>query len=79
DDCGHSGAAVPAVVVGGGITALEIVEGLAAQRVQVHYLLRGERYWGNVLDETESHIVERRLRDEGVHLHYHTELAEILG
>lgn len=68
-----------AVVVGGGITALEIVEGLAAQRVQVHYLLRGERYWGSVLDETESRIVENRLRDEGVHLHFHTELAEILG
>ncbi len=68
-----------AIVVGGGITALEIVEGLAAQRVQVHYLLRGERYWGNVLDETESRIVEHRLRNEGVHLHYHTEVAEILG
>lgn len=68
-----------AVVVGGGITALEIVEGLAAQRVQVHYLLRGERYWGSVLDETESRIVEHRLRDDGVHLHYHTELVDILG
>lgn len=68
-----------AIVVGGGITALEIVEGLAAQRVQVHYLLRGERYWGSVLDETESRIVEHRLRNEGVHLHFHTELAEILG
>ncbi len=68
-----------AVVVGGGITALEIVEGLAAQRVQVHYLLRGERYWGNVLDETESRIVEDRLRAEGVHLHFNTELSEIVS
>jgi NADPH-dependent 2,4-dienoyl-CoA reductase/sulfur reductase-like enzyme len=29
-----------AVVVGGGITALEIVEGLIARKVEVHYLLR---------------------------------------
>jgi NAD(P)H-nitrite reductase large subunit len=68
-----------AVVVGGGITALEIVEGLRARQVEVHYLLRGDRYWSNVLDETESRIVEARLQAEGVHLHYRTELAAILG
>ena len=68
-----------AVVVGGGITALEIVEGLRARHAHTHYFLRGERYWGNVLDETESHIVEQRLLQEGVPLHYHTELAEIVG
>lgn len=67
-----------AVVVGGGITALEIVEGLAAQGLKPDYLLRGERYWGNVLDETESRIVETRLSEEGVRIHYHTELAEIV-
>ena len=67
-----------AVVVGGGITALEIVEGLVARKVRVHYLLRGDRYWSNVLDETESRIVENRLREEGVEIHYHTEIAEIL-
>ncbi len=67
-----------AVVVGGGITALEIVEGLAALGVHPHYFLRGDRYWSNVLDETESHIVEERLRADGVELHYHTELAQIV-
>lgn len=39
-----------AVVVGGGITALELAEGLHACGVNVHYLLRGARYWANVLD-----------------------------
>jgi nitrite reductase (NADH) large subunit len=68
-----------AVVVGGGITALELVEGLRARHVRTHYFLRGERYWGNVLDETESKIVEHRLQEEGVEIHYHTEIAEILG
>jgi NADPH-dependent 2,4-dienoyl-CoA reductase/sulfur reductase-like enzyme len=47
-----------AMVVGGGITALELVEGLVARGVKVHYLLRGDRYWGNVLDEQESKIVD---------------------
>ncbi len=67
-----------AVVVGGGITALEIVEGLLARGVKVRYFLRGERYWGSVLDEAESKIVEHRLKEEGVQIHYRTELAEIL-
>jgi NAD(P)H-nitrite reductase large subunit len=68
-----------AVVVGGGITALELVEGLVSRGVKVHYLLRGERYWSNVLDEQESRIVEHRLKDEGVTLHYHTEVSEVTG
>jgi len=68
-----------AVVVGGGITALEMVEGFVAQGMKVHYLLRGDRYWSNVLDEQESQIVEHRLQEEGVKLHYQSEIAEVLG
>lgn len=68
-----------AVVVGGGITALELVEGLISQRVKVTYLLRGDRYWSNVLEEQESRIVEKRLKEEGVELIYHAELIEVLG
>lgn len=68
-----------AVVVGGGITALELTEGLLARGMNVHYLLRGERYWSNVLDEHESRIVEARLQVEGVTLHFHSELKEIIG
>jgi NAD(P)H-nitrite reductase large subunit len=67
-----------AVVIGGGITALEIVEGLRANGVKTHYFLRGDRYWGNVLDETESRIIENRLKEEGVKIHYRTEAEEIL-
>ena len=68
-----------ALVVGGGITALEIVEGLLARRVHVHYLMRRDRYWSNVLSESESHLVEDALRDHGVEIHYFTEVAEIVG
>jgi len=68
-----------AVVVGGGITALELVEGLRSRGVKVHYLLRGDRYWGNVLDEQESKIIEHRLQEDGVKLHHHAELIEVLG
>ena len=67
-----------AVVIGGGITAIELVEGLRARRVRVHYLLRGERYWSNVLDAIEAGIVEKRLQEEGVQLHFRSELGEVI-
>jgi NAD(P)H-nitrite reductase large subunit len=68
-----------AVVVGGGITALELTEGLLSRGMNVHYLLRGDRYWSNVLDEHESKIVEHRLQEEGVILHHHAEIIEVTG
>ena len=68
-----------AIVVGGGITALELTEGLLSRGVHVHYLLRDTRYWSNVLDEHESRIVEARLQEEGVELHFRSEVQEILG
>lgn len=73
------GPARAAVVVGGGSTALELVEGFAARGLDTHYLLRGERYWAKVLDRVESAIVEARLLAGGVHLHRHTGIREVLG
>lgn len=75
----RGGRGTRAVVVGGGITALEIVEGLRARGSQVDYLMRQDRYWRNVLSEPESRLVEDGLRREGIGLHHFTELARILG
>lgn len=69
----------PAVVVGGGITALELAEGLRARGMKVHYFLRGTRYWSDVLDEVESEIVLSRLRHEGVEIHFQTQIQQALG
>lgn len=68
-----------AIVVGGGSTALEIVEGLHAQGMQVRYFLRGDRYWSKVLDPVESALVEERLEEEGVRIHRRTEVARAVG
>ncbi len=68
-----------AVVVGGGVTALELVEGLTARNVRVHYFLRKERYWSSVLDADESEIILERLQEEGAIIHTNTQAAEILG
>lgn len=75
----HARRGKTAVVVGGGITAIELAEGLLSRGMKVHYLLRGDRYWSNVLDEQESRIIEHRLQEEGVTLHHHAELSEVTG
>ncbi len=68
-----------AVVVGGGVLALELVEGLVEQGKKVHFLLRGDWYWSNLLVEAESRMVEHHLAMDGVILHHCTEIEEILG
>ncbi len=68
-----------AVVVGGGFTALELVEGLVSRGMKTHYLLRGDRFWPKVLSKAESGIVENRLRRQGVEIHHNTEVVRVLG
>jgi NADPH-dependent 2,4-dienoyl-CoA reductase/sulfur reductase-like enzyme len=68
-----------AIVVGGGVVGIELAEGLAAQGIKVHYLLRGGWFWPNVLDEMEARLVECHLVQEGITLHHHEEIVEILG
>jgi NADPH-dependent 2,4-dienoyl-CoA reductase/sulfur reductase-like enzyme len=68
-----------AVVVGGGVVGLELVEGLVAQGIKVHYFLRGDWFWPNVLREVESRMIERYLAHDEVTLHHQTEIVEILG
>ncbi len=68
-----------AVVVGGGVVAVELVEGLLAQGIKVHYFLRGDWFWANVLGESEARMVERHLSHDEVTIHHNTEIAEILG
>ena len=49
----RAGLARAAVVVGGGITALEMAEGLAHHRVETHYLVRKNNLWSALLNDSE--------------------------
>lgn len=68
-----------AVVVGGGITALEMAEGLAYRKVETHYLVRKNNLWSALLNDQESSLVEKQILHHGVHIHYGRECAEVLG
>lgn len=68
-----------AVVIGGGITALEMAEGFAHQKVETHYFVRRDMLWSTVFNKTESELLAARMEEHGVHIHYNTEIAEVLG
>jgi NAD(P)H-nitrite reductase large subunit len=68
-----------AVVVGGGITAMELAEGLRHQGARTHFLQRGDRLWPRLFDERESAIIEHQVHHEGIELHYKEEIEEAIG
>jgi NAD(P)H-nitrite reductase large subunit len=68
-----------AVVIGGGITALEMAEGFAHQKVETHYFVRRDTLWSTVFNKTESKLLAERMEAHGVHIHYNTEITEVLG
>ncbi len=68
-----------AVVGGGGITAMELTEGLAHYKVETHYLVRKTNLWSTLLNDQESKLVETQILHHGAQVHYNREIAEIVG
>ncbi|WP_266206041.1 NAD(P)/FAD-dependent oxidoreductase [Pontibacter kalidii] len=67
-----------AVVVGGGLIGVELVEMLLSRKIPVTYLVREEHFWEHILPKEESELVMRHLREHHVDLRLQTELKEIL-
>jgi len=53
-----------AVVWGEGLLGLEMARACREAGLEVTYLLRGDRFWPEVLDEDAADLVERRLQDK---------------
>ncbi|NNE54680.1 MAG: NAD(P)/FAD-dependent oxidoreductase, partial [Flavobacteriales bacterium] len=68
-----------AVIVGGGLIGVELAEMLLTRDIPVTFLVRENRFWGNVLPEQEGELVARHMREHHVDLHFETELKEILS
>ncbi|NJL14452.1 MAG: FAD-dependent oxidoreductase [Microscillaceae bacterium] len=67
-----------AVVVGGGLIGVEMAEMWLTRGVPVTFLVREDRFWGNVLPREEGELVARHLKEHHVDLRFETELKEIL-
>lgn len=67
-----------AVILGGGLIGVEMAEMLHSRHIPVTYLIRESHFWGNILPENESILIDNHLINHGVDLRQETELEEIL-
>lgn len=69
-----------AVVVGGGLIGVEMAEMLHSRGIEVDYLIREDKFWGNVLPKEDGDFIANHLKnDHGINLHFNTELKSIEG
>lgn len=68
-----------AVVAGGGLIGIEMVEMLRSRDINVHFLIRELKFWNKVLPDPESDMVTRHMQEHGVQVHFKTELKSIQG
>jgi NADPH-dependent 2,4-dienoyl-CoA reductase/sulfur reductase-like enzyme len=66
-----------AVIVGGGLIGIEMAEMLHSRNIHVTFLVREPSYWSNVLNDEESAMVNRLIREQGTGLELGTELGSI--
>lgn len=63
-----------AVIVGGGLIGVELAEMLLTRNIQVTFLVREDRFWGNVLPKEEGELVAKHMVDHHIDLRLNTEL-----
>ncbi|HEV8385188.1 MAG TPA: FAD/NAD(P)-binding oxidoreductase [Candidatus Acidoferrales bacterium] len=67
-----------AVVVGGGLIGVELVECLVFHGKKVTFLVRSPHYWPAALEAEESEIVTAHIRRHGVDVRGSEEISEVL-
>ncbi|OUR63392.1 FAD-dependent oxidoreductase [Colwellia sp. 39_35_sub15_T18] len=66
-----------AVMVGGGLIGVEMAEMLISRGIQVTFLVREDRFWGNILPHGEAELVQKHAEHHGIDFRFETELKEI--
>ena len=67
-----------AVVVGGGLIGIELVEMLMSRNIGVTFLIREKSFWNSVLPKGESELITKHLLEHQVDLRLETTLDEIM-
>ncbi len=68
-----------AVVIGGGLHAIETVIGLLYWDIRVHWLIRGDTFLPRMLDRPASDMVLERIQRVGAKIYTETEAVGIVG
>ncbi|MCJ7465677.1 MAG: FAD-dependent oxidoreductase [Maribacter sp.] len=68
-----------AVVVGGGLIGIELVEMLRSRKIPVTFLVREKSFWNGVLPQGESQMINEHILEHHIDLRLATNLKEILS
>ena len=68
-----------AVVVGGGLIGIELVEMLQSRNIPVTFLVRESNFWNGVLPDTDSKLITQHIQKHGVDLRLNSNLREVRG
>jgi NADPH-dependent 2,4-dienoyl-CoA reductase/sulfur reductase-like enzyme len=68
-----------AVVIGGGVHAIETAMGLLYWGIRVHWLIRSETFMPRALDRQASEMVLESIRKAGIKVYTETEVLGIVG
>ena len=68
-----------AVVVGGGLIGVELVEMLLSRNIKVTFLVREKSFWNSVLPLEESQLLNKHILEHHVNLELETSLDEIIS
>lgn len=69
-----------AAIIGGGLIGIELAEMLLTRGVEVHFLVREDRFWNGVLPDADADFVSAHLKKyRGLKMMYGSELDEIIG
>ncbi|MEO9531528.1 MAG: FAD/NAD(P)-binding oxidoreductase [Crocinitomicaceae bacterium] len=74
----HSKNAQRAVIVGGGLIGVELAEMMLSRGIDVTFLVRESKFWGNVLPEEEGRLISKHIESHHVDLRFNTELEEVI-
>ncbi len=68
-----------AVIVGGGLIGIEMVEMLRSRDIPVTFLVRESSFWNGVLPAEESEMINKHIKEHHIDLRLNCNLKEILS
>ena len=68
-----------AVIVGGGLIGIELAEMISTRKIPVTFLVREHNFWGNILPESDSKLINNHIKKHHIDLRLGVNLKEILS
>ena len=68
-----------AIVVGGGLIGIELVEMLLSRNIPVTFLVREKSFWSSFLPKEEGDLITKHILNHGVDIQLDTNLDEIIS